>query len=210
MERVLGVTQVLLELLAKPGKARTARLTITDEGVDVNGDGFRWGEITRIQYRAIDQHVNGAYMHTSFTLGVGDARHAATFMMFSGTTGALKTKVDHATRTAFHERWARAADLLEHRAGVRLAADAVAAVHGGDAAEMAGLRLDGAGVHKGGLFRRSIAWAEYAGVRREPMYLHLLARRGDKAKSRIQVHNGAWNVTVLPRVLAALTPGGGK
>jgi hypothetical protein len=198
------VSELLLELEAKPGKARTARLRITDEGVDVSGAGFRWPDISRLLYRAVDQHVNGAYLHTSFTIGVGDARRAATFMMFSGTTGPLKTRIDHETRTAYQERWGLAVDLIEQRAGLRVVADAITAVHRGGEVEMSGLRLDPAGVHKGGLFRRSIGWAQYAGVRRENSYLHLLALRDDKARSRIQVPNGAWNAALLPRVLQAL------
>ncbi|MGI5243895.1 hypothetical protein [Dactylosporangium sp. CA-139066] len=204
MERPTGVSELLLELEAKPGKARTARLRITGDGVEVNGAAFAWPEISRLLYRAVDQHVNGAYLHTSFTIGVGDARRTATFMMFSGTTGPLKTRVDHATRTAFHERWAHAVDLIEQHAGLRLVADAVTTVHRGGTTEMAGLRLDPAGVHKGGLFRRSIAWPAYAGVRRENAYLHLLALRDGRARSRIQVPNGTWNAPLLPRVLQAL------
>jgi hypothetical protein len=204
MERRQIVTQTLLELEARPGKKRSARLLITDEGVDVNGTAFRWPDITRVLYRAIDQHVNGAYLHTTFTIGVGDARRTADFMMISGTTGALKTKIDHATRSAFHEQWGRAVELIDQRAGVRLATDLIGAVRRGGSAELSGLRLDPQGVHKGGLFRKSIAWSDYAGTKREPVYLHLLARNGDKTKSRIQVPNGAWNVALLPRVLEVL------
>jgi hypothetical protein len=198
------VSELLLELEAKPGKARTARLVITDDGVEVSGTAFPWTDISRLVYRAVDQHVNGSYMHTSFTIGVGDARRTATFMMFSGTTGPLKTRIDHVTRTAHHERWGQAVDLIEQRAGLRMVADAVTTVHGGGTIEMAGLRVDPLGVHKGGLFRKSIAWPQYAGVRRESVYLHLLVNRDGKAKSRIQVPNGAWNAALLPRVLQAL------
>ncbi|WP_433043131.1 hypothetical protein [Dactylosporangium sp. CS-033363] len=203
MERRPGMARLLLEL-----EARNARLTLTDEGADIGGTGFRWGGITRLQYRAVDHHVNGAYLRTSFTIGLGDTWRTATFMMFAGTTGPLKTRVDHATRTAHHDRWTRAVELIEHHAGTRLATDAVAAVHGGGTVEMSGLRLDNAGIHKVGLFRRTISWPQYAGVRREPVYLHLLATAtataGAKPKSRIQVPNGAWNVAILPRVLQVL------
>jgi hypothetical protein len=198
------VSELLLELEAKPGKARTARLVITDEAVNVNSTAFAWPAISRILYRAVDQHVNGAYLHTSFTIGVGDARRTATFMMFSGTTGALKHKVDHATRTAYHERWGRAVELLEQRAGMRMVADAVTTVHRGGTIEMSGLCLDPAGVHKGGLFRKHIAWPDYAGIRRENVYLHLLGTRDGRTRSRIQIPNGAWNAALLPRVLQSL------
>ncbi|HTJ39014.1 MAG TPA: hypothetical protein VL738_37780 [Dactylosporangium sp.] len=199
------MTQLWLELEARPGRARTARLTITDEGVSVSGSAFRWPDITRVLYQAVDQHVNGAYLHTSFSIGVGDARRTATFMMFSGTTGPLKTRVDHATRNAYQEQWGRAVDLVVQHAGERVVTEAVLAVRGGAAVEMSGLRLDPQGIHKGGLLRRTIAWPEYAGVRRENSYLHLLAHHGEKERSRIQVPNGAWNVALLPRVLQALT-----
>jgi hypothetical protein len=204
MERPQGVTQILLELEARPGKKRTARLVITDEGVDIDGTAFRWQEISRVLYRAVDQHVNGAYLHTTFTVGVGDPKRTAMFMMISGTTGPLKTRVDHDTRTAYHQRWGHAVDLIDQHAGLRVATDVISTVRQGGSAELSGLRLDPQGVHKSGLFRKSIAWPDFAGTRREPVYLHLLARNGEKSKSRIQVPNGAWNVALLPRVLESL------
>lgn len=205
MARLQVVTQLLLELEAKPGKQRGGRLVVTDEGVDVSGTAFRWPDVTRILHRAIDQHVNGSYLHTTFTIGVGDAKHTATFMMVSGTTGALKTKIDHATRTAFHERWGQAVELIDRYAGVRVVTEAVAAVRRGGAVEMSGLRLDPRGVHKPGLFGgKSIAWAEYAGVKHEQSYVHLLAQDGDKSRSRIHVINSTWNIALLPRVLQEL------
>jgi hypothetical protein len=199
------VTQLLLEVEAKPGKERTGRLIITDEGVDVSGTAFRWQDVSRVLFRAVDQHVNGSYLHTTFTVGVGDAQRTATFMMTSGTTGALKTKIDHATRSAFQEQWGRAVDLIDQYAGVRVVTDAVAAVRRGGTIEMSGLRIDPRGVHKRGLFgTKSIAWSEYAGTKRQGPYLYLLARQGEKTRLRLHVPNGAWNVALLPRVLQAL------
>ncbi|MFB9447067.1 hypothetical protein Dvina_24930 [Dactylosporangium vinaceum] len=196
---------MLLELESRPGKARSARLKLTDEAADVNGVVFAWRDVTRLLYRAVDQHVNGSYLHTTFTVGLGDAKRTATFMMTSGTTGALKTKIDHETRSAYQHRWGQAVDVLERYAGTRIATEAVDAVRRGTPVELADVRLDGAGIHRGSLFRKTIAWPEYAGVKRENVYLHLLADRAGKTpKARISVPNGSWNVALLPRVLDAL------
>jgi hypothetical protein len=205
MERLRYVSQLLLELEAKPGKNRTGRLIVTDEGVDVSGTTFRWTEVNRLRYRALDQYVNGAYMHTTFTIGIGDAKRTAQFMLVSGTTGALKTKIDRTTRSVFHERWGHAVDLIDQHGGTRIIAAAVTRVRQAGEVEMAGARIDSRGVHKRGLFgTKTIPWSDYAGSEREKAYLYLFARNGEKRKTRIHLMNNDWNAVLLPRVLQIL------
>src|SRR5690348_1958437 len=126
---------VLLELMAKPDKADSKRLVMTDEGVRIGteraSETFGWDEIDRVAYRAVDHHVNGSYINSTFTIRVGSGTRTAQFELSSGTTGFLKTKVDTEKRDASQESWRAAVGILEDRVCVRIATAAVAAVLSG-------------------------------------------------------------------------------
>jgi hypothetical protein len=200
------MTGVLLEVEAKPGKERTTRLVMTDEAVIfTNVEPFRWSEIDRVMYQATDNHINGSYMGTTFRIGVGSGKRTGTFLLNSGTTGALKHKIDHERRTANQTQWVRAIEILEERVCVRLATEAVTAVLRGESVELGGVRLDRQGVHKGGLFKKSVPWSEVAGSRVRYPYFEVLIHKGTKTKAGIQINAGQWNMVLLSRVITVLS-----
>jgi hypothetical protein len=96
-------------------------------------------------------------------------------------------------------------EILDSRAGVPIAAHAVATVHQGGSTELAGLHLDPQGVHKRGVFSKSIPWPEVAGTEIRQSYFCVLAHAGTKTKPRIQILREGWNVVLLPRVIATLS-----
>jgi len=200
------MTGVLLQVQAVPGNTKKAVLTMTDAGLDVSGVGLSWPEIDRVRYSAVDRHINGSYMGTTFTIAVGNAaKKQVTFMLDSGTTGALKTKIDHERRDRNKAEWIRAVEILEDRVCVPLIAATVTTVLQGGSAEMAGLTLDPRGVHKGGLFSKSVAWGDFAGTEVRHPYLRVLIRAGEKTKKGLEIPNAGWNVVLLPRAIRMLS-----
>jgi hypothetical protein len=197
---------VLLQVQAVPGNAKKAVLTMTDAGFDVSGVGLSWPEIVRVRYSAVDRHINGSYMGTTFTIVVGNAvKKQLTFMLDSGTTGALKTKIDHERRDRNKAEWIKAVEILEDRVCVPLIASTVTTVLQGGSAEMSGLTLDPRGVHKAGLFSKSVAWRDVAGTEVRHPYFRVLVRVGDKTKKGLEIPNAGWNVVLLPRVIKLLS-----
>jgi hypothetical protein len=67
-----------------------------------------------------------------------------------------------------------------------------------------GLRLAPGGVHKGGIFAKSVAWQDVAGTEVKSPYLRVLARRGDKTRKAVEIQHNTWNAVLLPRVLDTL------
>jgi hypothetical protein len=199
---------VLLDLAAKPDKVDSMRLVMTEEGIAIGSERawetFGWDEIDRVAYRAVDHHVNGSYMNTTFTIQVGSGKRTARFELYSSTTGFLKTKVDTEKRDANQEKWRQAVGILEDRACVRIATEAVATVLSGGSTSLGGVRLDLHGIHKDGLFRKTVAWSEVAGTRNGSPFFSVLARRGTKEKPKIQVNAGLWNQVLLGRVINAI------
>jgi hypothetical protein len=200
------MARVLLEVEARPDKQNSARLVMTDEGISANNVSFRWEEIDRVNYSAVDNHVNGSYMGTTFTITVGNSSKKAIFMLNSRTKGFLLAQIDHERRDRNREQWTRAVEVLVERLCVRLIGEAVATVHEGGTAELAGVQINRDGVHMGRLFRKTITWQEIAGTEIRNMYLAVMARKGDKTKARIQVPRAAWNAVLLPHVINALMP----
>jgi hypothetical protein len=197
---------VLLQVQAVPGNAKKAVLTMTETGLDISGVSFSWPEIDRVRYSAVDRHINGGYMGTTFTIAVGNAaKKNMTFMLDSGTTGALKTKIDHERRDRNKAEWIKAVEILEDRVCVPLIASTVTTVLQGGSAEMGGLTLDPRGVHKGGLFSKSIAWPEVAGTEVRHPYFRVLIRAGNKTKKGLEIPQVGWNVVLLPRVIKLLS-----
>lgn len=197
--------RVLLELEARPRKSRTARLVMTDEGITINDEAFRWAAIDRVYYRAVDHYLNGGYQRTTFTIMVGTASRKATFVLISGTTGALKTKIDHAKRDENQGHFREAVGILNERLCARLIEDLVTTVLRGDTLEIAGLRIDRQGIHQGKVFHKSVPWPEIAGTDLKSPYLMILARQGTATKPRLKVIPAKWNAVLLPYVITALT-----
>jgi hypothetical protein len=199
---------VLLDLVAKPDKADPMRLVMTEEGIRIGTErapeAFGWDEIDRVAYRAVDHHVNGSYMNTTFTIQVGSGKRTARFELYSSTTGFLKTKVDTEKRDANQEKWRQAVGILEDRVCARIATQAVATVLSGGSTSLGGVRLDPQGVHKDGVFKKTVAWSEVAGTRNGSPYFCVLARKGVKEKPKIQVNSGLWNQVLLGRVINAI------
>jgi hypothetical protein len=199
---------VLLDLVAKPDKADSMRLVMTDEGIRIGteraSETFGWGEIDRVVYRAVDHHVNGSYLNSTFTIGVGSGKRTARFELSSGTTGFLKTKVDTDRRDANQERWGAAVGILEERVCERIATEAVATVLSGGSTSLGGVRLDPQGIHKDGMFKKTVAWSEVAGTRNGSPFFSVLARKGLKETPKIQVNPGLWNQVLLGRVITAI------
>jgi hypothetical protein len=196
---------VLLQVQAVPGNTKKAVLTMTDAGFDVSGVSLSWLEIDRVRYSAVDRHINGGYMGTTFTIEVGNAaKKKTTFMLDSGTTGALKTKIDHERRDRNKAEWIKAVEILEDRVCVPLIAATVTTVLQGGSTELGGLTLDARGVHKPGLFSKSVAWPQVARTEVRHPYFRVLVRAGDKTKKGLEVPNGGWNVVLLPRVITML------
>jgi hypothetical protein len=192
---------VLLMVESVPGNARKAVLTMTDAGFEVSGSTIGWDEIDRVRYLAVDSHVNGSYLGTAYTVAVGTAaKKHLSFTLNSGTTGALKSKVDHERRERNRVEWSRAVELVEERAGLRIMTDAAAAVLNGVAVDFAGLRLDRQGIHKRGLFSKTVEWADLTGTEVVNHFIHI--RRG--TRSVIQVPRHAWNAVLLGRVVSTL------
>jgi hypothetical protein len=202
---VWSVSQVLVQLESHPGKPKTGRLVITEQGVAINDKSFGWAEIDKILYSAIDMYQSAAYQGTTFTVGVGSPAQKATFSMEARPTSFWKPEVDHNARSGQHEAWKNAVEVLDARVGVPIATHAVATVRQGGTAELAGLHLDPQGVHKRGLMTKSIPWPEVAGTEVRQSYFCVLARSGEKAKPRIQIIRSGWNVVLLPRVIATLS-----
>lgn len=200
------MADVLLQVEAVPGNTRKAVLTMTEGGLDISGVRFSWPEVDRVRYSAVDRHINGGYMGTTFTIAVGNAaKKKMTFMLDSGTTGALKTKVDHERRERNKAEWIKAVEILEDRVCVPLIATTVTTVLQGGSTEMGGLTLDPRGVHKAGLFSKSVGWREVAGTEVRHPYFRVLVRAGDKTKKGLEIPNVAWNVVLLPRVIKVLS-----
>jgi hypothetical protein len=199
---------VLLDLLAKPDKADSMRLVMSAEGIRIGteraSEAFRWDEIDKVAYRAVDHHINGSYMNTTFTIEVGSGKRTARFELYSSTTGLLRTKVDTEKRDANQQKWREAVEILEDRVCLRIAAEAVATVLSGGSTSLGGVRLDRAGIHKDGLFRKTVAWSEVAGTRNGSPFFSVLARKGTKEKPKIQVNAGQWNQVLLGRVISAI------
>jgi len=184
-----------------PGNPRKVVLTISDSGFEVSGSTIGWDEIKRVRYLAVDSRVNGSYLGTAYTVAVGTAaKRQLSFTLNSGTTGALKSKIDHERRERNRVEWSRAVELVEERAGLRIMTDAAAAVLQGGAVDFAGLRLDPHGIHKRGLFTKSVSWHELTGTEVLNHYIHV--RRG--TRSAIQVPRHAWNAVLLSRVVGIL------
>jgi len=198
---------VLLEVESVPGNRDRLVLTMTEGGLDVSGVTFGWSEIDRVRYGIVDRHVNGAYLGTTFVIEVGNAANKKMrFSLDSGTTGALKAKVDHERRDRNRVEWVKAVEILDDHVSIRLVADAVATVRGGGVTEFAGLRLDPQGIHRSGLLRSSsVAWTEIAGTETRHPYLHILSHANGRPKTAIKVPRDGWNVVLLPRVIAALS-----
>jgi hypothetical protein len=204
VERHHKVAEFLLDIESRPGHPKTTHLNITDSGLTFPGDvTFAWTEIDRVTYTAVDRYLNGGYMGTTFTIGAGSPTKKATFTINSGLTGALRSKVDEDARNRDYNRWISAVNIVEDRVCARLISEAVATVHRGGTAEVAGLKIDRQGVRKDGLFGKSLTWPEYAGTEVKAGYLMLLARDGSKVKMRLQVPRGAWNAVLLPQLLNA-------
>jgi len=196
---------VLIEIQSVPGNPRKLVLTMTDDGLDISGVSFRWAEIDRVKYSAVDRHLNGAYMGTTFAIEVGNAaKRRMRFALDSGTTGALKSKVDEARRDRNQSEWTRAVEILESRVCVRLAHEAVATVRRGGVAELGGLRLDDRGVHKPGVFSKSVAWPDVAGTAVKHPYFQVTTAAGGPVRKALEVPNDGWNVVLLARVINAL------
>ena len=199
---------VLLELVARPDKADSMRLVMTDDSVRIGteraAETFRWDEIDKVAYRAVDHHVNGSYMNTTFTIQVGSGKRTARFELYSSTTGVLRSKVDTEKRDANHQRWREAVGILEDRVCLRIATEAVATVLSGGSTSLGGVRLDREGIHKDGLFRKTVAWADVAGTRIGSPFFSVLARKGTREKPKIQVNAGQWNQVLLGRVISAI------
>jgi len=201
------MTGVLLQIQAVPGNSKKLVLTMTEAGLDISGVTFSWDEIDRVRYGAVDRHINGGYMGTTFTIEVGNAaKKKQHFILDSGTTGPLKTRIDHERRDRNRAEWVKAVEILEDRVCVRLATEAMTTVLQGGTTEFAGLRLDPQGVHKGGLFSKSVGWRDIAGTEAKFPYFRILARAGDKTKKAIEIPHGGWNMVLLPRVIDALIP----
>ncbi|MCE7009802.1 hypothetical protein LWC34_44375 [Kibdelosporangium philippinense] len=201
------MTQVLLDVLARPDKPNSTRLVMTDEAVTIGGKSFAWPEIDKVDFGFIDSYQNKVYVGTSFTIKVGthDGRKA-TFLMLSKSKGFFGGTVDHQKRDHGREQWSRAVDILVERAGIRIVETAVAAVRGGGTAEIGGVRIDQRGMSKGRLFKKSVPWNEIASFESKYPYHHVLVRQGDKTKPRIQIANGTWNSMLLPTVIRVFAP----
>jgi hypothetical protein len=202
---VSSVSRVLVQLEVKPGDPKTSRLVITDDGISINDKGFGWGSVDKILYRAVDHYQSAAYQGTTFTIGAGDVNQKAVFTLRANPTSFWKPEIDQDKRTEQHEHWKAAVEILDAQVGVRLAAHAVVTVRQGGTAKFAGLHLDPQGVHKRGVFSKSIAWPEVAGTEIRQSYFCVLARHGEKTKPRIQILRDGWNVVLLPRVIGALS-----
>jgi hypothetical protein len=201
------VNGILLVVESVPGNPRRLVLTMTEHGIDVSGRSLAWQEIDRVRYSAVDNHINGAYMGTTYTVAVGGpAKRELVFMLNSGTTGPLKSRVDHERRDRNRAEWVKAVEILEERVCVRLMTQVVTAVLGGGAVMFAGLRLDGYGVHKSGLFSRSVTWPEIAGTDVHYGYLRVLAKRAGKPKKVLEIPRASWNAVLLGRVISTLSP----
>jgi len=199
------VSQVLVQLEVHPGNPKTSRLVITDDGITIDGKGFGWPSIDRIRYSAVDHYQSAAYQGTTFIVAVGGAGQQATFTLQANPTSFWKPEINHEARSGQHEAWKTAVEILDAQSGVPIATRAVATVRQGGTAELAGLHLDPQGVHKRGVFSKSIPWPEVAGTDIHLSYFRVLARAGTKTKPRIQIPRGDWNIVLLPRVIAALS-----
>jgi hypothetical protein len=199
------MTGVLLQVHTAPGKKHGLVLTLTEDAIELAGKSLRWSEVDRVKYGAVDKHVNGAYIGTTFSIDVGSAaKKYVQFGLYSGTTGLLGGRVDTENRDRNRADWIRAVEILEAKVCVRLIADAVLAVRQGRTVEFAGLRLAPDGVHKGGIFAKSVAWQDVAGTEVKSPYLRVLARRGDKTRKAVEIQHNTWNAVLLPRVLDTL------
>ncbi|MGN9913813.1 hypothetical protein ACTMTJ_40390 [Phytohabitans sp. LJ34] len=201
------MTGALLQIDTAPGKKYGLVLTLTEDAIDLGGKSLRWSEIDKVRYGAVDKRVNGAYIGTTYTIDVGSAaKKYVQFSLYSGTTGLLGGRVDTDNRDRNRADWLRALEIVDARVCVRLVSAAVRSVRQGQEVEFAGLRLTPDGVHKGGIFRRSVAWGDVAGTEVKHPYLRVLARDGGKTKKALEILNNTWNAVLLPRVLDALTP----
>lgn len=200
------MSQVLVQLETHPGNAKTSRLVIAEDSISINGQGYGWHSIDKIMYRAVDHYQSAAYQGTTFTVGVGSGGQKSIFTLRAQPTSFWKPRIDHEARSGQHEAWKSAVEILDARVGVPIAAHAVATVHQGGSTELAGLHLDPQGVHKRGLLSKTIAWPEVAGTQIRQSYFCVLARAGAKTKPKIQILRDGWNVVLLPRVIATLSP----
>lgn len=177
---------------------------MTGHGIDIAGTCFAWSEIDRVNYRAVDRYLNGVYVGTTCTLEVGSSdqrrRH---FRLDSGVTYPLRTRADE-RRERNRAAWAHAVEILDEQVGYRLIGEAVTAVRRCRETTFAGLRLDSDGVHKPGIFGRSLAWSAIIGTDVRRNYVCVLACDGGGAAMAIERPIGAWNVVLLPRVMEAL------
>jgi hypothetical protein len=203
----MSMPVVLLEVESVPGNRNKLVLTMTEDGLDISGVSFGWAEIDRVRFGAVDRHVNGAYLGTTFAIEVGNAaKKRMRFALDSGTTGALKTKVDHERLDRNRAEWVKAVEILDERVCIRLVKEAVTTVRGGGTTEFAGLRLDPQGVQRGGLLRTSsVAWTDIAGTETRHPYLHILSHAHGRPKTAIKVVRDGWNVVLLPRLITALS-----
>jgi hypothetical protein len=200
------MTQVLIDLVSRPGGADGPRMILTDEGAYfTDQEVYRWDSVTRIRYAVAQQRVNGAYMGTQFTIELGDAIRRSRFLMNAGLQGRLLSRVDEQGHDEMLSRWRAAVGIIEQQAGQRLVTQAVGAVLQGGEVTISRLRFDRAGVHKRGLFgTTTVRWPEVAGSETKHRYFRVLARAGTGAKARIQVPEGHWNQVLVPRIIEAL------
>jgi hypothetical protein len=186
---------------AVPGNPHKLVLTLTDAGLEVSGAKLDWDEIQRVRYMAVDNHVNGSYLGTTFTVAAGNgAKKQLSFSMSSGTTGMLKSKIDTDRRDRNRGEWLRAVEIVEEQAGLRIMTDAATGVLQGRPIDFAGLRLDGQGIHRRGLFTKTVTWSELSGTQVLNQFIHVYRGR----KSAIQVSRSAWNAVLLGRVVDSL------
>jgi hypothetical protein len=197
------MTDVLLALRARRGDREDRALTMSRDGIDISGTSFRWAEIDRITYRAEDRYLGDAYLGTTCTLEVGNAcRKRRHFRLDSGVTYPLRTRDDE-RRERNRAAWARAVKILDERVGTRLVSEAVTAVGRHKEATFAGLRFDSTGVHRRGIFGRSLPWHAIIDTEMRRQRLRVLACERGWATA-IERPVGAWNVVLLPRMIGAL------
>lgn len=193
-----------LDFEIRPGVERS-RLLMTEDGVSFGGLSHRWADVDRVRYSNTEKRINGAYMGTNYVLEVaGPGAKSVILMLTSGTSGLMGMRVDTAKRDSNHVVWSRAVEIIDANAGRRLVADVVRTVRDGRSAEFAGLRFDRHGVHKAGLFKKSLSWVDIAGTRVENSEVAVLIRKGAGVKPGFKIMRGGWNVVYVPRVIATL------
>lgn len=194
-----------LDYEATPGYERS-RLRMTEEEVSFGGFTHRWADVDRVRYSSTERRVNNAYMGTDHAFDIGGpTAKAIIFKLSSGTTGMLGMRADTTKRDTNQVVWSRAVEIIDANAGRRLVDDVVRTVRGGGSVEFAGLRFDRHGVHKGGLFKKSLSWVDIAGTRLQNAELAVLIRKGSATRPGIKIMRGGWNVVYVPRLIARLT-----